>query len=602
MKAVILAAGFGKRMMPLTASTHKALINIAGRPILSWIVDALACHNITDSIIVTGYRASELEKFMREYHPDHNVEWVHNERYEQTNNIYSLAIALERSIDDDIVLIESDLVFDPRVLAAALESPHDALALVSRYEPGMDGTVVSLSDDVITAIHPPHLQGDNFSFSNKFKTLNIYKFSRHFIDTSLRKLTSFYANSVNDNCYYELVLGVMIYMQSGQINAAIVDTSFWSEIDDPIDVQAAEYKFNPETRLTTLDSTHGAYWNYPVEDFCYVHNAYFPTEGMFSMMRHHLPLLIKSFGSSQSNLDRKLSYFLECDESRIVTLNGTAQLFPWLRDYLSNRKVLIPEPAFGEFRRMFPEASTYDDNVGISIEKFEKSADSHDVITIVNPNNPTGSIVETDYIQEQILKHRNKLFLIDESFIDFSDQHSIIDFLKTREDCENVLVIKSLGKSLGVPGLRVGFAFSNNDSLMGKLRYSLPIWNQNSLAEYFLELLLKNRRNLVESFARVKRARLSLEEKLRTVALVEEVYTSQANFVLARVRKNLCPSEGLATSLLEAYNIYVKDVSSKFSTDHQYVRFAVRKQESNDRLVAALHELSDSARCLVGNR
>jgi histidinol-phosphate/aromatic aminotransferase/cobyric acid decarboxylase-like protein/choline kinase len=592
MRAVILAAGFGRRMMPLTANKHKCLLEIAGRPVLNRILVPLIKNGITDITIVTGYRAPELHDFMNEYYPHLNVQWIHNEKYETTNNIYSLSLALENIANEDIVLIECDLVFDPVVISTLLNSPYEATALLSRYEPGMDGTVVSLSGDVITAIHPPHLQGYDFSFSDKYKTMNMYKFSAKFVDESLARLTSFYAKTINDNCYYELVMGVMIYMQSSEIHGVVVDTKLWSEIDDPVDVQVTEFKFNPSQRLSTLANTHGAYWNYSIEDFCYVQNAYFPSEGMNSMLRHHLPLLMKSYGSSQDNIDLKMSYFLECNKEKIVTLNGSSQVFPFLKEYLRGKSILIPEPTFGEYTRTFSDAAIYDDKVGINKKQLELLSEDNDVIVFVNPNNPTGSLVETSYIIEQVQRHKDKFFIVDESFIDFSEELSVIPWLENNADCKNLFVIKSLGKSLGVPGLRLGFIYSNDNLLTTQIRNSLPIWNINSIAEYFLELLLKNRRNLEQSFTLVKRARQRMEEELRSLPLIAEVFPSQANFVLTRLNPEFCPRQGLDNALLESSGIYVKDVSSKFKSDSLYFRFAVRRMESNDTLIRALKELS----------
>ncbi len=591
MRAVILAAGYGKRMMPLTANTHKSLLKIAGRTVLARIVDALLANDITDLTIVTGYHADEIRQYMEQNYKTINVQWVHNPDYQTTNNIYSLALALEAISNDDVILIECDLVFDPMIINKLLQCPYDATALLSLYEPGMDGTVVSLSHDVITAIHPPHLQGGGFVIYDKFKTLNIYKFSKRFVDESLRKLLVFYAKSINNNCYYELVLGVMIYMQSNQIHGLVVETNLWSEIDDPVDVQTTEFKFNSAERLAMLDSTHGAYWNYPIEDFCYVQNCYFPNEGMFSMMRHHLPLLMKSFGASQDVVDRKMSFFLECEEQKVTTLNGSSQIFPYMREWFAQKKVLIPQPTFGEYTRNFPHASAYEDKVGFDTAKIQSLIVEHDVVVFVNPNNPTGSILQTDFIEEQICNNPDKFFIVDESFIDFSDQPSIFGFLEREPLRKNVLLLKSLGKSLGVPGLRMGYAFSNDILLMAKLRQELPIWNMNSMAEYFLELLLKNRRTLNDSFGLVKRARVQLEQKLRAIPLIAEVYPSEANFVLVRINQNLAPSEGLANSLLARNNIYIKDLSSKFS-EPGFFRIAVRRVEANDILVRALSEIS----------
>src|SRR6185369_14518259 len=177
----------------------------------------------------------------------------------------------------------------------------------------------------------------------------------------------------------------------------------------------------------------------------------------------------------------------------------------------------------------------------------------------------------------------------DESFIDFSEQQSVIDYLKSNPGAGNIMLLKSLGKSLGVPGLRLGYIFSNDEAMLRQIRDWLPIWNINSVSEYFLELLLKNRKYLDASFGLVKRDRLSMAEKLAQVPFVEKVFPSQANFLLCRLKKSASPTNWLAERLLEEHNIYVKDVSSKMADGCGYYRFAVRKAEHNELLLKALH-------------
>ena len=187
MQALILAAGYGGRMRPLTDDTHKTLIEISGETIISRIVNGLNEVGITDLIIVLGYRDKELKKYLLEKHLDVRFQFILNERYAETNNIYSLALALESvSIEEDIVLIESDLVFRPEILRKLIDSPFDNVALVDKYRTGMDGTVVKIHDNRITEVIPSHLQSSDFDFSDKYKTLNVYKFKRKFINPEFK--------------------------------------------------------------------------------------------------------------------------------------------------------------------------------------------------------------------------------------------------------------------------------------------------------------------------------------------------------------------------------------------------------------------------------
>jgi choline kinase len=273
MKAIILAAGYGNRMRPLTDNLHKTLLRVSGKTIIGGIVDGLVDNGIRDIVVVTGYRDKELSGWLSLTYPHLSIQYVHNERYRETNNIYSMALAFEQTIiDDDIVLIESDLIYEPSVIRRLLASPRKNVALVDRYGRGMDGTVVTVENGVITNVIPPHLQDEHFDFSDKYKTLNIYKFSREFCNSTFKKLLTYYAKVINDNCYYELILGILIYMQQETVHAEILSGEKWAEVDDPNDLHVAEFMFNEEKRMSILEEGFGGYWNYDVLDFAFIRN------------------------------------------------------------------------------------------------------------------------------------------------------------------------------------------------------------------------------------------------------------------------------------------------------------------------------------------
>ena len=199
------------------------MLKVAGKTIICRIIDGLIENGIEDIVVVTGYRANELTNHLHECYPQLSFQFIHNSKYRETNNIYSMALAFEHiSIDSDIILIESDLLYHPEVIRRLINSPYKNAALVDKYKIGMDGTVVTVENSVITNVIPPHLQSESFDFSDKYKTLNIYKFSREFCDTSFKKLLNYYANVIDRNCYYELILGILIYMQKETIHAEIV--------------------------------------------------------------------------------------------------------------------------------------------------------------------------------------------------------------------------------------------------------------------------------------------------------------------------------------------------------------------------------------------
>jgi len=588
MQALILTAGFGRRMRPFTDNTHKTLLKIGDKTVIEWIIDALVVNNINRITIVTGYREQQLRMFLLRRYPQLEFAFVHNERYRETNNIFSMALAFEQMVmDDDVLLIESDLIFDPVVITRLLESPHKNIALVDYYRQGMDGTVVTVEQEIITSIIPPHLQSVNFDFSDKYKTLNIYRFSKQLAQGSFGKLLQFYANTIDQNCYYELILGLLIYMGKETIHADILQGERWAEIDDPNDLRIARYLFEEEQRKPILDSGYGGFWHYDVIDFCYIRNMYFPSNAIHSELRNNLLALTQNYGSCQAILNQKLAYFLLCDVKPLTLLNGASQIFPVLTSFFASQRILLPEPTFGEYYRAFPEANHYRDQVGIDLPEFLVQMANVDVIVIVNPNNPTGTTWGSEALMALAAQNSEKTFIVDESFIEFSGEVSIVSLLETKP-LTNIIVIKSLSKSLGIPGLRLGYCYSHHQSFKAYLQAGLPIWNSNSIAEFFLEIILKHRTSLEQAYSQTIADREQFGANLAQLPAVQNVYASGANFLLVALRADKENSNALVEHLLKEHKIYVKDISDRFTDGRLYLRFAVRLPEENQHLLNCL--------------
>jgi histidinol-phosphate/aromatic aminotransferase/cobyric acid decarboxylase-like protein/choline kinase len=589
MKALILAAGFGNRMSPLTNNKHKTLLEVDGEPIMDRIIKSLLLNNINKILIVTGYRSDELVNHVVNKFPNVQFEFVNNERYRETNNIYSLSLAFEQTIlDDDILLIESDLIYTTDVITKAIFSNYDNVALVSPYVIGLDGTVVQVSNNQITNIFPPHLQDDKFNLFDKFKTLNIYKFSKDFCNNEFKKLLTYYANVIDDNCYYELILGILIYMQKRNIYCEVIPNEKWVEVDDPNDMMGAEFVFNVKKRVEILEDSFGGYWNYDIVDFCFIRNMYFPTKSMLAELNNNLIDLLSNYGSKQYILNKKLSYVLQYNAQYLLVLNGAAQVYPILKKLFSSKKGLIPNPTFGEYNRIFDDFDTYVDFGDSNIEVNDKIIKS-EIVIFVNPNNPTGTTISTNKIFEIVRTFPNKFFVIDESFIEFSDEISIIDFIE-KEKFTNVLVIRSMSKTYGLPGIRLGFIYTCNLELYKKISENIPIWNLNSVAEFYLEIILKNKRSLDNSFTKTKSDRYELHNLLKEIIQISKVYQSGANFILFRIDNRIFDSKNLVNYLLQNHSIYIKEVTDKFEDQSfRYYRAAVRLPNENSLLINSIN-------------
>jgi histidinol-phosphate/aromatic aminotransferase/cobyric acid decarboxylase-like protein/choline kinase len=583
-------------MEPLSATCHKALLEIGGSTILGRALDSLLKAGVSAITIVTGYRSDDITNFVSTTYPGIPVRYVHNERYEVTNNIVSLALALESlTYEDDVILIECDLLFEPHLITDLVRHPGKNVALVDHYRTGMDGTLVSTENGYVRQVFPTASQDRDFRYGNKFKTLNIYRFDRAYCQRTLRPMLSAYADNVDSNCYYEVVLGMLANIPEHRIAALVVRDSDWVEVDDPNDLSVAKFSFEPNERGALLDRSFGGHWSYDVLDFSLPRNAFFPPVPMLAALSHSLPDVITGYGSRQEILDEKVALFLGCEPNRVHLLNGASQAYPILRHLYRDSCVAIPTPTFGEYPRCFPHASTYQDSLAADAKQLERCAQDVDLLVVVNPNNPSGVTVPTSSLFDIAARTPATTFLVDESFLVFSGQPSLIRLLEA-EPLDNVAILTSLGKSLGVPGLRLGYLYTPNAELRQAFLGFMPIWGVNALAEFFLELTIKFRTDLDKSIARTVSERARMQRLLAELPSVRQVHDSGGNFLLVQLLgEDPSIASRLRRDLLASDRIEVKDVSGKYPDRRPRLRLAVRTPEDNDRLLHAVRALARAA-------
>jgi len=586
MHAVILAAGCGRRMLPLTASSHKGLLPIGDTTPLDRIVDELITSGISRITVVTGHQAEEVEQHLRAHHPDAPLSFVFNERYDSTNNIVSLGLALQHvENDEEMILVECDLLLAPGTLERLCTGAERNVALVDRYRIGMDGTVVAIDDGHLAAIYPPALQPDDFAYVHTYKTLNVYRFTPSLIRDVMAPMI---AASRDDHAYYEAILALVPDLRALQIEAGIVEAGSWTEIDDPVDLAAARFAFAPHERAAILDRARGGHWSFELLDFSFMVNVRFPTPAMLAAMRHALADLIGSYGSAATVLDEKLSWLLGCDPSRLVTLAGASQAYPPLRRIWRDARVAIPAPTFGEYARMFPTATTYADAPGLDLEALDDVAEEHDVMVIVNPNNPTGTAIPVAALHGLTARHPGTVFLVDESFGGFTGEGALRELLE-KQPLDNVLIIASLGKTLGVSGMRLGYLYGHDRRLLDAVVAELPIWGVGSQTEHFLELTLKARSEFHESLQATIADRAALAAALAELSGVAQVHPSGGNFLLVDLADpDPDAAAGLRDRLLVHASIAIKDVTARFPDAVPRIRVGVRLPEDNALLLAAL--------------
>ena len=211
-------------------------------------------------------------------------------------------------------------------------------------------------------------------------------------------------------------------------------------------------------------------------------------------------------------------------------------------------------------------------------------------LVLINPDNPSGYYMGQSEITAllQWCREQNKNLIVDESFLDFADEEnvSLLSESILREN-PNLYVVKSISKSYGVPGLRLGILASGNADMIGYLKKRVSIWNINSMAEFFMQILDKYKADYAKSLREIKAERNRFFESLSQIKFLK-VYPSQANYFMCELLDGHT-SEELAGRLLKK-NILIKDLTGKIKNGGQYIRIAIRTSNENRHLVQLLKE------------
>ncbi len=243
MQAIILAAGFGQRLAPVTEELPKALVEVNGCPLLENALNLLSEFDIDEVIIVVGHLRDKIIERIGTDYKGMRITYVDNPRYRETNNVYSFYLTKEY-IRDDVIMLECDLFFEKPLLEEIVNGEGDCSILVSPYnKETMDGTVIRTDGDKAKALIIKKHQYKDFDYSGCMKTVNVYKFKKEFILNHFMPAVSTYVQHESVNSYYELVLGSLIYYGNSDIRVVVIDEDAWAEIDDVEDLARAEKKF-----------------------------------------------------------------------------------------------------------------------------------------------------------------------------------------------------------------------------------------------------------------------------------------------------------------------------------------------------------------------
>ena len=602
MQAIILAAGMGKRLGEYTRNNTKCMVPVNGTPLIDRTLNQLSKLGLNRVVIVVGYEGQKLMDYLGTERNGLRIEYVNNPIYDKTNNIYSLALAKKQLQEDDTLLIESDLIFDDGMFDLLLDNPFPNLALVAKYETWMDGTMVKIDRDNNIVNFVTKAAFDYDEVNSYYKTVNIYKFSKEFSCSKYVPFLDAYSKAVGNNEYYENVLRIISFLSKSDLKALPITNEKWYEIDDKQDLDIAEALFAEEKDiLRKYYGRYGGFWRFPkMLDYCYLVNPYFRYSRIIDEMNANFKTLVGEYPSGMKVNTLLASKCWGVKEEYVIPGNGAAELIKALMEELPG-SLGITRPTFEEYpnRRnpetlvtFIPSNADYRYSAQDLMDFFGKN--HADNLLLINPDNPSGNFIpkkDVLALADWCEKNGTRL-IVDESFVDFShgyEENTLLDD-GILEAYPHLVVMKSISKSYGVPGIRLGILCSADKDLIVKMKKTVSIWNLNSFAEFFMQIYTKYEKDYKVACEQFIKERDAFGDELRKIKFLR-VMPSEANYFLCEILPPKKANE-LVLTMLKKYNILMRDCSDKKGFDgKQYMRIAVRSHEDNARLLEAFKEL-----------
>jgi len=606
MQAIILAAGMGRRLGKYTRDNTKCMLPVNGVRLIDRMLEQLCRLNLSRLVMVVGYKGKELMDYIGDRYEDRlRIEYAENPVYDKTNNIYSLALVKDKMIEDDTLLIESDLILDDSLFPMILDDPFPNLALVAKYESWMDGTMVRINKENNIVNFVPKKAFNYAEVDSYYKTVNVYKFSKDFSTKVYVPFLDAYCKVMGNNEYYEQVLRVITLLDQANLKALPIGDRPWYEIDDVQDKDIAEAIFSPKKdKLQKYHVRYGGYWRFPhMLDYCYLVNPYFPPERMKAEMRANFNELLTQYPSGMAVNSLLAGKYFGISSKYVAVGNGAAELIKSLMEQFMEKgsKVGVVYPTFEEYpHRLNKDAIVpfYPDNLDLhysanDLKAFYGSCDIK-ALLLINPDNPSGNFIPRDDVLSLAAwcAQRGIRLIVDESFVDFSDEGPANSLLNDDilEQYPGLLVMKSISKSYGVPGLRLGVLAGADTALLDRMKKDVAIWNINSFAEFYMQIFNKYESYYKAACQKFVAERARFYEQLTAIPYLR-VIPSQANFFMCQVTKHYT-SRQLTELLLTEHNILIKDCDSKTGLEGKnFIRIAIRDENDNNLLVDALKSL-----------
>ena len=593
-QAIILAAGKGSRLSKYTKNVPKALLPIKyGQMIIERMLHQLQNNGIQEIVVVVGYKKENSLKIIGEFtktFKNINIRIAINNEYDTTGTLKSLLIGMDelKKINEDILVVEGDVVCDESIIEKIVkDGANTVLGDSSRI---LDDEAMKYDLDQSGYIHN---MSKNLSNDKAVgEAIGVVRFGANELSSFLDLSLKIFEN--NKYAFYEEVIN------SEQVKFNVIDVSphKWTEVDFPSEYKKARQIIS-DTEKIKIDyslfekTTHSPSifeligdLDIEIKDFCFLANPYLLNDLFIEEISLELKQLFSTYPPLQYQLRKSVSKFHDGKilPENIIVGNGATELIDIIN--FTSSGSIVPIPTFSEYIDSVKNLLTYQlsekNDYNLDINHFIEFCKKQDPkkytnVILINPNNPIGRFYKKEEIIQVLIALKEYKIIVDESFLDFSDpDQSVLDELL---NFDNLIIVKSFGKTLGMPGARLGAIYSNK-LYIDAISKNVPIWNVNCIASHIIELMSKNdfKNRLKSSINKVKRDTMELYCQLDSIPYLK-AYKPTGNFVMIKLMNGMLAKD--LRDILLKEKIFVRDCSNKIGLDQKFVRIASRTKQEN---------------------
>lgn len=290
----------------------------------------------------------------------------------------------------------------------------------------------------------------------------------------------------------------------------------------------------------------------------------------------------------------------------IIVGNGATEIIFLFMKILSPKKVLIVSPTFGEYERAIKASTLANDNLEINYFELKEAENfvlniknletelenNYDLLILCNPNNPTGQFLKLKKLEEilKICEQKNTKLFVDEAFVEFVEDWENESIINSKENKENLFVIRAFTKFFAIPGLRLGYGICFNKNLLKKMLEKKEPWSVNNIADLAGQTVLDDENYIQKTKEWIKDQKKYMYENLNKIKGLR-AYKTEVNFILLKIEDNLLEKgldvKNLRKKMLEK-GILIRDASNFIYLDKHYFRLAIKDKLNNEKVIETL--------------